>query len=450
MKKTYSYKDMRFFKLFLTVLALTLSMAPAKAVTDKEMDQAKAIAAKEYLRWANDASGYLDEVEAKSMSDLSSKLKPKEKENLQAFNSVTVPADYGSWTKEKLVEFWAVTFFTSPNLNENGKRARSIVRKKIQAMTVSAPAKEETPAPKVAEDPVDVGSVMPEQSEATVQIPDAETAVEQQEEILSDQQAIAEDEKLAEEMRPEEDSHTWVYVLALVILVAIVVWLVVYAANVMKRQSGRERNSDNEESESRESTSELREQTKTAIARKNEEVKQLHERLQREEARAADMGMELERLKLENSRLHQQIVKMREESSMRTVPTPRRAPVDDEPRRETRRRDTDQSSILKVIYLGRANQRGIFVRADRRITPGNTIFRLDTNDGLVGTFHVVDEPEVVDVALSDPALYLATACTGEDFEDTLGVSRILTDNDGTAIFENGYWKVLRKTRIRYE
>lgn len=103
-----------------------------------------------------------------------------------------------------------------------------------------------------------------------------------------------------------------------------------------------------------------------------------------------------------------------------------------------------------MIYLGRANARGIFVRADRRINAGNTIYRLDTNDGLVGTFHVVDEPEVVDVALSNPAEYLGNGCTGEDLGDTAGVTRIVTESAGTAIFENGYWKILRKTRIRYE
>lgn len=90
------------------------------------------------------------------------------------------------------------------------------------------------------------------------------------------------------------------------------------------------------------------------------------------------------------------------------------------------------------------------MRADRRISEGNTIYRLDTNDGLVGTFHVVDEPEVVETALSNPAEYLGHGCTGEDLEDTAGVSRIITESAGTAIFENNYWKIIRKTRIRYE
>ena len=51
-----------------------------------------------------------------------------------------VPSDYASWDKAKLVEFWGVTFFTSPNLAEKGKVARSRVKQRINAMTVAAPA----------------------------------------------------------------------------------------------------------------------------------------------------------------------------------------------------------------------------------------------------------------------------------------------------------------------
>ena len=70
---------------------------PSIAVSDKDMQQAKVIDAKLYLRWNNKGSGYLDEVSASSMSELESKLKAQEKENLQAFNSVKIPSDYASW-----------------------------------------------------------------------------------------------------------------------------------------------------------------------------------------------------------------------------------------------------------------------------------------------------------------------------------------------------------------
>ena len=102
-----------------------------------------------------------------------------------------------------------------------------------------------------------------------------------------------------------------------------------------------------------------------------------------------------------------------------------------------------------MLYLGRVNSRGIFVRADRRVSPGNTVYRLDTNDGLVGTFRVVDVPEVVDTALANPEQYLRGGCNAEDFTEAAGAENIITENAGTAIFENGYWKVLRKSDIRF-
>lgn len=440
--------------LIIAAIAL-VSCLPAGAVTDKEMDEARAITAKMYLRYVNNGSGYLDEFSVKSMSELNGKLKAKEKENIKAFNSVKVPSDYASWDKEKLVEFWAVTFFTSPALDKNGLGARSKVRKQIQAMKVSAPAKEE-PARK--EEPA---APEPEQKPeaaapvADTAMPTAETAAQSQEDILSDQKAIEKDAEDAVPATPQEQSHTWVYVLVLAILVAVVIWLVVYAANLMKRQPA-----GDDAAEGSSDSAELRKQAREAIAKKNEEIDQLHQRLQAEESKSAALGMELERFRVDMARLEDTITRLREENmalsqrgdDSRTA-APRAAARQSEPARQPRperQPEPEKAPILKVIYLGRANNRGIFVRADRRINVGNTIFRLDTNDGLVGTFHVVDEPEVVDVALSEPVEYLGNGCTGEDLSDTAGVTRIVTDSAGTAIFENGYWKVLRKTRVHYE
>lgn len=464
---------MIYMKKILTVLLVAVAVIPAWSVTDKEMDQARAIAAKYYLRWANNGSGYLDDVNPKSMAELNSKLKAKEKENIKAFNAVKVPsaAEYAKWDKQKLADFWAGTAFQTPGLNAEGRGGRSKARKLIMEMKVSAPAKDapkEEPKPDAAKQ----ASVV-EAEEAVVadtiigtmaEVGDAPAAGD---EILKDQQQMEKDAAEASMKEPEQ-SHTWVYIFVLAILVGVVIWLVVYAANLMKRQPG----SGDEEGES----AELRAQAKKAIARKNEELEDMRKRLQAEESRSADLGAELEKLKLECKRAEDKITQLREENMMlrnSAAAQPRRetapvaaaasvaaptASVRQEaaaaPRKsavtEAKPAEPAQAPILKVIYLGRANARGIFVRADRKINAGNTIYRLDTNDGLVGTFHVVDEPEVVDVALANPSEYLANGCVGEDLQDTLGVTRIITESAGTAIFENGYWKVLRKTKVRYE
>lgn len=443
------------------LFAATILSAPAFAVTDKEMDEARAITAKAYLRYANDGSGYLDDITVKSMTDLKSKLKPKEVENLKAFSAVQVPSDYASWDKTKLVEFWSVTFFSSPGLEAKGKLAKNRVKRQIEAMNVAAPA----PAAEASEAKAPEAAPVADTA-ASAAMPTAESAEAQQADILSDQNAIQEDAEAAEEQTVPEQSHTWVYVLVLVLLIAAVLGLVIYAANLMKKQPNPEKQAEGAD------VAELREQARKAIAAKCDEVEQLKKRLEREEIKAADLAKEMERMKLdrsrgseqvdrlrddniklaaENTRMREEIASLREKiSSLSAAPAAATTRAERRTQREPQREPQEEKPILKVIYLGRANSRGIFVRGDRRLSPGNTIYRLDTNDGLVGTFHVVDEPEVVDLALSNPTEYLGAGCTGEDLEDTTGVARIVTESAGTAIFENGYWKVLRKSRIRYE
>ena len=440
---------MRYFKTILTVMAMALAL-PAMAVTDKEMDEARAIAAKAYLRYANDGSGYLDDVKAKSMSELTGKLKDKEKENLKAFNRVKVPSDYASWDKAKLVEYWGTTFFTSPELSEKGKGARLRVKKQINAMSVSDPAPEAAdPAPVAAPEAQPVAA-------DTAALPSADGVAAEEEDILADQKAIMKD---ADESAatPREESHTWVYVLVLAILIGVVIWLVVFAAKLMKKQpegTPESMAADNEE---------LRDKARKAISRKNEELEAMRVRMEEAERNEAELSRKAEALKAENRQLLEQSESLRLENARlkgearaaqasqaaraaaqpRTPqPQPSPAPAP-QPHRET-------APILKVLYLGRVNSRGIFVRADRRVSPGNTVYRLDTNDGLVGTFRVVDVPEVVDTALANPEQYLRGGCNAEDFTEAAGAENIITENAGTAIFENGYWKVLRKSDIRFE
>ncbi len=436
---------MSLLKHILSIAAATAIVFSSFAVTDKEMEQAKAIAAQAYLRYANDGSGYLDEFKASSMSELESKLKAKEKENIKAFKSVKVPSDYASWDKEKLVEFWAVTFFTSPNLEAKGKAARTRVKQRVSAMTVAAPST----APK--EDPKEIKptspepastpqpEVSPEPSPAAEQ-PSAQEVIEKQEEILADQNAIAQDAE--EKQYKNEDSGTWIYVVVLIILVGIVIWLVVFAANMMKKQpDGAPRES------SKGSDNELREQFGKAMGKKNEELAKVTATLDASERDNARLMDTVDTLKAENNRLKAEISNLREE--LKSLKSRSAATATTTPR-PTESHQQPAKAMPNVIYLGRANSRGLFVRADRRIIPGNTIYRLDTRDGLVGTFQVVDHPEITEIALSDPDEFLAGGCTALDLYDTESATGIITENAGTAIFENGCWKVLRKSRIRYE
>ena len=69
-----------FLKLKAAIFIVLLSVPTfVFGVSQKEMEQARTIAAKAYLRYANDGSGYLDDLNPTTMQELEASLKSKEK-----------------------------------------------------------------------------------------------------------------------------------------------------------------------------------------------------------------------------------------------------------------------------------------------------------------------------------------------------------------------------------
>lgn len=427
----------------LTLAAMMGSAVECRAVSDREMEEARTIAAKAYLRYANNGSGYLDEVNARSISELQKSLKAKEKENIKAFLAIPVPKDYATWDKTRLVEYWGSTAFKAAGLIEEGKGARPRVRKQIMAMSVSAPsaaAPAEAPA-EAAPAPAEAASAEASVAEQSAEAAAADPAA-QQADILADQKAIEDDAKnAAPESQNSGSNATWIYVVILCVLIGVVVWLVTFAAKVMNRQPDAAGKNDDE-------AEEVRAKARQAIASYKEKLA-AHEDVERElKAREQEHVRREQQLLARIADLEEKLRKAETRSYREAAPAP--APVQPAPAPVRPKPAPVQEEILHVIYLGRANSRGIFVRADRRLSPGNTIYRLDTEDGLVGTFHVVDNPAVTAIALEHPLEMLSGGCSAIDIEDTVGATSIVTESSGTAIFENGYWKVLRKSSIRYE
>lgn len=433
----------KFTKYLLLALVICFTL-PSYAVTDKEMEEARTIAAKLYLRWSNDASGYLDDVSVKTMSQLEASLKPKEKENLKAFKAVKVPSDYASWDKARLVEFWGVTFFTSPGLSDNGKRAKGRVKNKVQAMKVSAPEPPKTePAPAPAAEnpaPAETPAATPAAPAST---PSADVAAAEQQDILADQTAIARDEAEARDTEPRQkrSNGTWVYVAILVVLVGVVIWLMVFAANMLKKQTPEE--SDAALAADNDRLSKSEQAAKTKLADTEQRMKALEEsnaELKREISRLTK-SLEDSRASEERLRADLASAKAAKAAAAAMAPPAPQTPVREQPVRKP---------VINEIYLGRANAKGQFVRGDRRPVAGNTVFRLDTADGMVGTFRVADNADTLQLALSNPLQYLTGACNSDNYADAATATRIITEDPGTAILEGGCWKVLRKSRIRFE
>lgn len=477
-------------KLYLTAV-LALCSIPLFAATDKEMEEARTYTAQAYLRYANDASGYLDEISVKTMAELKGKLKAQELENLKTFESVGVPKDYASWDKAKLSEYWSKTFFTSPGLLEKGRHngAKARVKRKIDAMTVTAGASTQTsdptPESSTGADPLEGLEADPNAAAAAATaLPDS---IEEAAKKLED--AILEEEDTTHK---QGNSYTWVYIAILAALIGVVIWLVIFASKVMKRSEEREERQDNEErrgrfnknseetSEARlreagEETTALRERFAATIAGKNDEMREVRRGADILRAENDRLKNELEKVRGEVSRHKAEAAQYKEEcgrlfeecntlreklshaqAAAAAAPiTPAHNPAPEpSPRPRPQETVTPQprqtTPTVKTIFLGRANARGLFVRADRNLNIGHTIFRLDTTDGYAGTFRVAADPAVWETALLNPTEALAGACVAPDMTATAGMSRIVTEAPGTAIFEGGCWKVIRKAKVRFE
>ncbi|MDE5901833.1 MAG: hypothetical protein K2H21_01300, partial [Muribaculaceae bacterium] len=111
---------------------------------------------------------------------------------------------------------------------------------------------------------------------------------------------------------------------------------------------------------------------------------------------------------------------------------------------------TEEVEEPREIYLGRVNPKGLFVRADRRPVADKTVFVLTTTDGYTGSYRVLQATEVIERCLENPDHYLAGGCTAPDLLATEDATCIRTLQSGTAIFENGCWRMIRKTKIVYE
>lgn len=411
---------------YITLFCLAALPTISQAVTEQEMEQARTIAAKAYIRYANDGSGYLDDINPKTMAELEAALKPKEKENIQAFKAIAVPSDYKSWDKAKLVEYWGVTAFLDKGLQEKGRGGRIRAKSLINKLNISAPS---------------AGASEPAAASPAATAAGGDLAANQKAELDSlkaDEQAILEEAYPAEEEVniDKAENYTWVYIMVLSILVAIVLGLVVYAASVFKKKE------NGPEARARAYDEEETERYETMISDKDVEIAMLKKKLESASRQNSELKSKIDALTAEVAALKSTPVPTPE---ILAEPLPPSTPKERKPEPASQ----PTKSPLRSIYLGRANAQGIFVRADRTLNVGHSVFVLTTSDGFSGTFKVADSPAAWSLALSNPAEYLENACTGNDLEDTRDVNSIITESSGTAVFEGGRWKVIRKARIRY-
>ena len=332
-------------------------------------------------------------------------------------------------------------------------------------MTLSAPDKapapkeaapaQAAPAPSAAA-PADKPAISGNNAPATTAPSDSARLAEAEAQLQAASDLGLEEEEPLE----KAENHTWVYIVILIVLVGVVVALVVFASNIMKKNGGnisgataspapRPSGSTGARHFIRLSAeaNALREKFAARLTEKNNEQHSLNKKMEEINAANASLKQKVEALSSEvvslRSRLSESSAKISQlqaeadslkkasavqsPAAVSQAPAPRQeAPIRPQAEKPVQQAP-QQSSSVRTIFPRQANAKGIFIRADRTLNLGNSIYRLDTTDGYSGTFRVAADPTVWEMALLTPRESLSYACVAADIDNTDGMEKIVND-----------------------
>ena len=409
-------------RIFLSLIVSVVVTSSAWGVTREEMEQARTITAQAFLRYMNNGSDYLDKLDPVKVSDLKNSLKTKEKENIKIFESIEYPKIevYSQWSKDDLLKYWGTDFWNDSRIPAHCKGARVRVKSKIGAMNVGAEAiKSQETTATLAE--ADNAASEAQRVLDSIKMADsiaAEAAILEasndvvQEDFASDSIAAEESAIEEEESEKSKSSPTLIYSLILIVLVVIIAALIVYAVKGIQKSGKQDVKRDkNEETDSADEEDDDNHIYKETLDEKDREI--------------ASLKAEIDRLNNVILRMNDRLSDAISEISPNQRPT-------------------------RTIYLAYANSKNVFVRADSVYNEDYSIFKLVTSDGITGSFSVIDNPIANKLALSLPISILKNSCQSEDMHHDNWCKQIITENAGTAIFENGRWIVKRKADINFQ
>ena len=446
-----------------TLMLAAMCLPAAFGATPEQMDRARAIAYKYCLRYMNNGSGYLDDKKPKSTAELKSALKEKEKENIKVLEKISIPSEseYATWDKEEFNKFWKDTFFSNKSLKFNAKGAcKATAAGEISKISVTAAEPSATKPKPEEQAKAEEKTAAP--AEITVSADDEAMSPLVEEPAITPVEEVQPVEMPVEDVKPspepkKESSNTWA-IIVLCTLIIVVGSLVVYALNVMKRNKERQNHDmprrtkprreayrePEEEDNGYTSTADPEDESafaSYAMYEEPEPQRKEPEPIRRPAQRSmaavsrehSERDMEIERLRAEVAALRQQLSDSHDAANVSSRYTP----------------GSRTQRPAHVIYLAQANANGVFTRADARYNVGNSIFKLVTTDGVSGSFTVIDDPTVHELALMMPTDFLVNACSGRNMQQTHCARSIINEAAGTAIFEDGRWYVTRRAQIRY-
>lgn len=447
-----------------TVLAvLVIPTLKSYGVTQEEMEHARAVAACVYIRYVDDGSGYLDGFRPKSMADVREKVKGHEKDEslLQEFMGAPVANDFDQWDKEKFVNYWSGEFFRNSGLSDRNSSMRNDrIRARVSTMDVTAPAPKEEEREEIPQ------AEQPQQPQQPAEPSDVTNVP-----IATGDSAMVQSDSRQDSESAKTGGTNWTLIILLVVLLAVVIALVAYGVKVMKggnpQNNGDSQPSPQPQPRQPESQQAYAAQNATvypaqdsvnemlrrqlAESRRNESSVREHNKILSDRVRSLEGEVSLLRREMEELREQANSTQILEPADTVTVveePVVVPEPLPRQPLVEPERIVEEQPR--QRIYLGRANRQRIFLRADRQFVPGKSIYRLTTGNELTGSFVVDSNPSIVAWVSLDPMTALAGACEVPTFAVPGGLKRIVTDSPGTAIFEDGCWKVLRPAAVHLE
>lgn len=414
------------YKYFLSLIIICFPLTTLSA-TKEEMEHARALVAKWAVRSQNTGSEYLNGTNPKNLDQVKASVKTHSTDlnNLNKLN-LTMPSeeDYQSWDNAAMTDYWVKQY----NSNVGNNKEESYCRTKLKKDLSSLSATVKTPAP----------TPKPDENTGNTQEPtNDETVIEEEVVETDDQDGLAADlveaaapdpevEPVAEplpgtvretasgsrQLNNNSGSNVWVIIM-LVVLVLIVLALVGYASQVMAKTNKRAQGNPRRKHEN-------------GRSRDNREEEYDDEDIEEEE----------------QERIPQRHSAPKNMAEVTSAVQPRRP-------NPSHRATSARISKPRIIYLSNANSEGVFLRAEAQYNMGNSIFKLVTSDGYSGTFSVIDDPAVHEMALMMPVDFLINACSGRNLQLSEGARSIVTDSTGTAIFEDGRWRVARKAQIHY-
>ncbi len=431
-------------KYLLLILLIAGASVASQAATKQEMERARALVLKWGVRSMNSGSGYLDGAVVNSDADLDKAIAQHstDKANKQKISLGGLPSesDYQEWDNAKMTSFWLNRYELAVPSGKDKSFCKSRLKSalgKVPATVTKVENEDENAAPADGEEPTEETT---EEATDSVKTDDESLAIDEVENAAAD----PETEPLAApgqdgEREAAPGSHElkssggngWL-IFFLIVLVLVVLALVGYATQIMARN---------------------RKELNEAEGASGKDKKNPRGPRGHASARPASAVHEAAEQPLEPLQAAQQpAAQPQQPVAHQPVPQPIRtaqagAPLGAAAAAATaQRRRTMQP---RIIYLSQANSDGVFLRADAQFSMGNSIFKMVTADGYSGTFSVIDDPSVHELALMMPIDFLAGACTGRNLQMVQGARTIVNDSTGTAIFEDGRWRVARKAQIHY-